>query len=186
MVCFIDDDIVCENYSVSEEIYLLNGNIDPDIEYEVDRYCISGLYEDNKICVVDDGCERYIVGFACECTGNAHIASYCIYYTTSKLMQLPCQAGGSRFENPKWWTYLPSLKPIGLTALLNTQMPMIRNSSYKESHNDETKSSKKVSLDTMALGEWYIPYHTRLSIEGELVKHVRATPPIECLKYDAI
>ena len=43
MVCFIDDDIVCENYSVSEEIYLLNGNIDPDIEYEVDRHYISGL-----------------------------------------------------------------------------------------------------------------------------------------------
>lgn len=24
MVCFIDDDIVCEGFSVSEEVYLLN------------------------------------------------------------------------------------------------------------------------------------------------------------------
>lgn len=24
MVCFVDDDIVCEGYSVSEEVYLLN------------------------------------------------------------------------------------------------------------------------------------------------------------------
>jgi hypothetical protein len=35
MVCFIDDDIVCENYSVAEEIYLLSNNDETGNEDDV-------------------------------------------------------------------------------------------------------------------------------------------------------
>jgi hypothetical protein len=31
------------------------------------------------------------------------------------------RASGSRFENPLWWRYLPSLKPLGLNAMITHQ-----------------------------------------------------------------
>ena len=71
MVCFIDDDIICENFSVTEEIFLLQT---------------SSETTEVKTKVLD--------------------------------LHANPEAKGSRFENPQWFTYLPSLKPIGLNAML--------------------------------------------------------------------
>ncbi len=70
MVCFVDDDIICEDFSVTEEIFLLQS------------------------------------------TGNSEVKT--------KVLDLHANpdAKGSRFENPQWFTHLPSLKPIGLNAVL--------------------------------------------------------------------
>ena len=70
MVCFIDDDIICEDFSVTEEIFLLQSSGDSEVK--------------------------------------------------TKVLDLHAnpEAKGSRFENPQWFTYLPSLKPIGLNAVL--------------------------------------------------------------------
>ena len=70
MICFIDDDVICEDFSVTEEIFLLQS------------------------------------------TGNSEVKT--------KVLDLHAnpEATGSRFENPQWFTYLPSLKPIGLNAVL--------------------------------------------------------------------
>ena len=70
MVCFIDDDIICENFSVTEEIFLLQSSETTEVK--------------------------------------------------TKVLDLHAnpEAKGSRFENPQWFTYLPSLKPIGLNAVL--------------------------------------------------------------------
>ena len=77
MVCFVDDDIICEGYSVTEEIFLLHS---------------------------DDKEAGRAIGTVLDLHANP-------------------EATGSRFEDPLWWKHLPSLKPIGLNALL-TYAPM--------------------------------------------------------------
>lgn len=95
-VCFIDDDVICEGFSVTEEIFLLNS---------VDT--VKGL-----------GARSTML----DLHANA-------------------QAEGNRFEDPNWVKYLPSLKPMGLSALLTV---------------DSTATLRR---DAGALGstEWAVP-----------------------------
>jgi len=43
------------------------------------------------------------------------------------------EATGSRFENPQWWRYLPSLKPLGLNAMLTYNYTAAETCSQQES-----------------------------------------------------
>ena len=51
------------------------------------------------------------------------------------------EASGSRFEDPMWWKYLPSLKPIGLNALLTYESMM---TSKHVANNEMTSISSEV------------------------------------------
>jgi len=117
MVCFIDDDIICESYSVAEEIFLLKSNDTVNNESEVN-----------------------VKGTVLDLHANPN-------------------ASGSRFENPLWWKYLPSLKPMGLSALL-TYAP----TKPQGQRRLEAPSSLETTLETL------------------LVKHVRNTIPLEALR----
>jgi len=82
MICFVDDDVICEPFSVCEEVFLLKPNAP---EADADRGSTPSL-QPTKGVVLD--------------------------------LHANPEATGSRFEDPLWWKYLNSLKPIGLNALL--------------------------------------------------------------------
>lgn len=75
-VCFVDDDVICEGFSVTEEIFLLNS-----------ADTVKGI-----------GARSTML----DLHGNS-------------------KADGSRFEDPNWAKYLPSLKPMGLSAALTAE-----------------------------------------------------------------
>ena len=88
MICFIDDDVICEPYSVTEEVFLLDA---PSADHtDVPRHSSPG----------QDGTKHHAnKGVVLDLHANP-------------------DATGSRFEDPSWWRKLSSLKPIGLNALL--------------------------------------------------------------------
>jgi hypothetical protein len=91
MVCFVDDDIVCEGYSVSEEVYLLNHTEKTSTNPEASSSLSSPLL---------------LIFFPQKASGimlDLHASP---------------QLTGTRFENPDWRKHLPSLKPIGLASML--------------------------------------------------------------------
>ena len=108
MVCFIDDDIICENYSVTEEIFLL-------VDHKEDR---TGLQRGNT----EMGKNRHVEDASSHnpSSQTATNASRNAFIRTGIVLDLHGnpEATGSRFEDPDWWRYLPSLKPLGLNALL--------------------------------------------------------------------
>ena len=114
MVCFVDDDIICEGYSVAEEIFLL-------------------MNHDNEEERGGDGAKGTVLD-----------------------LHANPEATGSRFEDPLWWKYLPSLKPLGLAAL-TTHSPIA------------PSISETISTD-----------HKK--IEVALVNHIRRTMPLEALR----
>jgi len=153
-VCFVDDDIIFEDYSVTEEIFLLMSS-------DKDANSVSTA----KGTIVD--------------------------------LHANPEASGSRFENPLWWKYLPSLKPIGLNAML-TYKSVMSTESY-EIHSDVNKSlirattdsvlqkkqSKKHSLNRGMDNLSIVHQNNKQSItniELDLVRHVRKTIPQESLK----
>jgi hypothetical protein len=121
MVCFIDDDIICESYSVAEEIFLLKSNDTINNESDVN-----------------------VKGTVLDLHANPN-------------------ASGSRFENPLWWKYLSSLKPMGLAALLT----------YSPS-KPQRRQRRLVGEDAVS--------QSSTSLETSLVKHVRNTIPLEALR----
>ena len=85
MICFIDDDVICEPFSVCEEVFLLKpGSAPTSTSSQNVRNADTTLPP--KGVVLD--------------------------------LHANPEATGSRFEDPLWWKYLNSLKPIGLNALL--------------------------------------------------------------------
>jgi len=122
MVCFIDDDIICESYSVAEEIFLLKSNDTINSESDVN-----------------------VKGTVLDLHANPN-------------------ASGSRFENPLWWKYLSSLKPMGLAALLT----------YSPSKPQRRQRRLEVGEDVAS--------QPSASLETSLVKHVRNTIPLEALR----
>ncbi len=110
MVCFVDDDIICENYSVTEEIFLLVDHKNHDH----DRGGGGGG---------GGGLRRGAHGqrsAAADQHSHSQAHSQPAFIRTGLVLDLhgSPEATGSRFENPEWWRYLPSLKPLGLNALL--------------------------------------------------------------------
>ena len=128
MVCFIDDDIICESYSVAEEIFLLKSND----------------------------------------TNSIHESEANVKGTVLDLHANP-NASGSRFENPLWWKYLPSLKPMGLSALL-TYAPT------------KPRRQRRLGSSASLLSSPAPSSAIASSLETSLVKHVRNTIPLEALR----
>jgi hypothetical protein len=127
MVCFVDDDIISENYSVTEEIFLLTENLDSTHDSAADlskRPAPGGTGGGEKTSYHHTSLARGVSGSS---------------YTKSTVLDLHAnpEATGSRFENPLWWKFLPCLKPLGLNALLtynytaesNISLPSISGSS---------------------------------------------------------
>ena len=113
MVCFVDDDIICENYSVTEEIFLLVDHKNHDHDRGgggggggLRR---GGGAHGQRSAAADQHSHS-----------QAHSHSQPAFIRTGLVLDLhgSPEATGSRFENPEWWRYLPSLKPLGLNALL--------------------------------------------------------------------
>lgn len=117
MVCFVDDDVICEGFSVTEEIFLLMD--DPQHSSADTQKHTAGAASANQ---------------RNERTGSVDDTSGAVAFGTAKGPQVAGGTGtakgmvldlhanpeatGSRFENPQWWRYLPSLKPLGLNAML--------------------------------------------------------------------
>ena len=159
MVCFVDDDVICESFSVTEEVFLLQSS--------------GHSYSDIKTKVLD--------------------------------LHANPEARGSRFENPQWFTYLPSLKPIGLNAIL-TYSPfppqalqlsdlefrdgVLTLEGYEENANIDTNayvsndSSRKWTTlkDYSSFSKYKASRNRRNRVEVALVDHVRRCVPLEALK----
>jgi hypothetical protein len=88
-VCFVDDDIVCEGFSVSEEVYLLNHTEKTPTNPEV---C----------------CAPILLRLTVKQKASGVVLD----------LHASPQLTGTRFENPDWRRHLPSLKPIGLASML--------------------------------------------------------------------
>eukprot|EP01041_Mallomonas_annulata_P005453 gene5453-10960_t len=99
MMCFLDDDLICESFSVTEEILLLNS---PLAEGDGGRGTVLDLHANP-------------------------------------------QATGSRFENPRWWTRLSSLKPLGLSAML-TYMPTAPHTRHGGRYIKRTRTLTEAAL----------------------------------------
>lgn len=130
MVCFVDDDIVCESFSVTEEIYLMmDNNQDGSANSEVQGSAAIQSTTENK--------EDNFRGFRPETDDN---------FTARKGKVLDLHANpnktGSRFEHPLWWRYLPNLKPIGLDALFTY---MFTSSTYGDSINNDLRQPEAKS-----------------------------------------
>eukprot|EP01039_Chlorochromonas_danica_P003638 gene3638-3983_t len=156
MVCFVDDDIICENYSVTEEIFLLT-------EKHEDR----DVNGDSGVADMDNAGG---VG----ALSRARSANVNVKGTVLDLHANP-EATGSRFENPMWWKFLPSLKPLGINAMLTykhtaTKSPTLQSdsSSRTTNFNKTANVSNKESL--------------RSVIERSLVRHIQQTLPLEALR----
>lgn len=154
MVCFIDDDVICEGFSVSEEIFLLKNTE-----------------------------QRDATGF-----NSALSESHGVILD---LHSNP-EAHGSRFENPNWWKYLPSLKPIGLNAMLTyAPMPVLTTSSMgsgtltaenlkeQELLRDPTNSSRIKKNHGHHKKSHNMSRHL---VEKSLVTQVRKSIPLESLR----
>eukprot|EP01031_Cornospumella_fuschlensis_P037050 gene37050-44964_t len=146
MVCFVDDDAICENYSVTEEIFLLTDKHDDqeqdtDADHPVESKGIKG---------------PRIKGTVLDLHANP-------------------EATGSRFENPMWWKFLPSLKPLGMDALLTYKHTMDKNAAPTFMAPTQaflsTKSKSKSQRESK-----------RTIIERSLVRHIQHTLPLEALR----
>lgn len=156
MVCFVDDDIICENYSVTEEIFLLTEK-----------------HEDRDVNGDSGGADMDNVG-GVGVLSRGRSANVNVKGTVLDLHANP-EATGSRFENPMWWKFLPSLKPLGINAMLTykhtaTKSPTLQSesSSRTTSFNKAGNVSNKESL--------------RSVIERSLVRHIQQTLPLEALR----
>lgn len=118
MVCFVDDDVICEGYSVTEEIFLLMDNPQVgDTAHPSQKHKPSSasqqLQPDARS---TDEADLAGAGLLTQPTSRQ------LTTTAAKGIVLDLHANpeatGSRFENPQWWRYLPSLKPLGLNAML--------------------------------------------------------------------
>jgi len=112
MVCFVDDDVICEGYSVTEEIFLL---------MEDNQSNQRGKGGNNK----NESSPRLPVPHgltsstdSAEQDKSAMKAKQANVKGVVLDLHANPEATGSRFENPQWWRYLPSLKPLGLNAML--------------------------------------------------------------------
>lgn len=149
MVCFVDDDVICEDYSVTEEIFLLVSN-----ENNMESTAAKGTILD---------------------------------------LHANPQASGSRFEDPMWWKFLPSLKPIGLNAMLTYSSFVESTRRWPMGSKIEKAMSEKISRNNspsllsrsnIALKGKLKRNNTKRSptmMEIELVKHIRRTIPLESL-----
>ena len=115
MVCFVDDDIICENYSVTEEIFLLVDHKNHD---DHDRGGGGGGGGGGGL--RRGGGAHGQRSAAADQHSHSQAHSQPAFIRTGLVLDLhgSPEATGSRFENPEWWRYLPSLKPLGLNALL--------------------------------------------------------------------
>eukprot|EP01032_Pedospumella_encystans_P022599 gene22599-25605_t len=136
MVCFVDDDVICEGYSVTEEIFLLMDN--PQIgdtaqssqkhksssaSQQQQRGGAGNISNRNRGGSTTDEAEG--AGGATDLPAAAGMGNINKPVTSSAAVKgivldlhANPEATGSRFENPQWWRYLPSLKPLGLNAML--------------------------------------------------------------------
>jgi hypothetical protein len=105
MVCFVDDDVICEGYSVTEEIFLLMD----------DHQSNQG-----KGATAGRGGRSNTTANPADLAAGKESSKQEQSNVKGIVLDLHAnpEATGSRFENPQWWRYLPSLKPLGLNALL--------------------------------------------------------------------
>ena len=108
MCCFIDDDIICDGYSVTEEIFLLKG--------EGGKDDLAGSRSDTRS-NIHRGLGTDFRGPKPSVATPSALLSSAAKSVVLDLHGNP-DARGSRFENPLWWKFLASLKPIGLNAML--------------------------------------------------------------------
>jgi hypothetical protein len=201
MVCFVDDDLVCESFSMSEEIYLLrNQGHDNSAHATTVPPTMSALDRNSS--------NNHNHGVVLDLHANS-------------------EASGSRFENPKWFLQLPSLKPIGLGAMVayknSVSLPLsIEKSTFSTSpqsvkgsttdkvqgfkqhaHTYAHPPSKKTDYPSMPSftspqadradsdqgvrkknldSVFHISTAQRSAIEKKLIKHSKSQDPLECLR----
>lgn len=122
MVCFIDDDLVCDSSAVCEEILLMSDNpTDPSADSL--RETKSGVNERNTMQDSADVSSKEGPNLQQpQPTRNLEVSAKSIVldlYTQKGGQQNEQQQQQNRFENPLWFNYLLALKPLGLAALLD-------------------------------------------------------------------
>eukprot|EP01034_Spumella_vulgaris_P022405 gene22405-28527_t len=156
MVCFVDDDTVCESFSVTEEMFLLvdSGNV-------LAGDALSGKAE-----------HAPVISAKTKANTDLKIASN----AKGVVLDLHAnpEAKGSRFENPLWWRYLSSLKPIGLNSLLTYSLDHDRhdntNTTLGQSSSPSNKNNTEHAVSAVTC------------VEKGLVKHIREGVPMEDLR----
>ena len=164
MVCFVDDDIVCEGYSVTEEVFLLKPAAEDEV-IDID----GGTTTTTTTTAPGEDAHTP--------TGGALTKSA----PTARGMVLDLHANpdakGSRFENPLWWRYLPSLKPLGMSALLTYKAGSVPTtvvgsdaiSTYPYANSQEAHAHTHTHTGTSAM-------------EQQLVHHIRRAIPLEAMR----
>ena len=212
MVCFIDDDLVCESFSMTEEVYLLRNQIQDNARHNVGSVDASSpVTIERKLSNIDSQ------GVVLDLHANT-------------------EASGSRFESPKWFLNLPSLKPLGMNAMLaymrSSTLSRLTPSNLSVLHeaNATLKARKKSNVEDVSseasrrypytyahppsnkdkypsipsftspavdradsdslIGKepnsgnatYHIPISQRAIIEKTLIKHTKQQDPLECLR----
>lgn len=104
------------------------------------------------------------------------------------------QVTGTRFENPKWWHHLSSLKPVGLNALLTFALSSFDENRghiaslvdklgiQDELHDRSPESASNSSDENLCVHGKMLSASRRQIIEDALVHHVKRGMPLECLR----
>ncbi len=152
MVCFVDDDVICEGYSVTEEIFLLMDNPQlGDTAQSSQKHksnfasqqqqrgggAAGNIINRNRGESTDEaetvGGATYMPAAAGLASDNKQVTSSVAVKGIVLDLHANPEATGSRFENPQWWRYLPSLKPLGLNAMLTYNYTAAETFSQQES-----------------------------------------------------
>lgn len=164
MVCFVDDDVISENYSVTEEIFLLNENQEHSMDDTSNKFGSSASSSMRPLSHEQS---------------NKHDPHSKV--TVLDLHANP-EATGSRFENPNWWKFLPCLKPLGFNALLTYKFTADHSNRVLTPSNllalQENQSSKASNTQLEDKHE----IKSSADVEKSLVQHIRKTLPLEFLR----
>ncbi len=166
MVCFVDDDIISENYSVTEEIFLLNENQEDSLEGINSKFGGNSANSSTRPPFNDQSVKH-----------GPHSK-----VTVLDLHANP-EATGSRFENPNWWKFLPCLKPLGFNALLTYKFTADNSNQTLSPGNllalQENQSAKTTNTQNE---DKSLELRTSADVEKALVRHIRKTLPLEFLR----
>ena len=181
MVCFIDDDLVCESYSLSEEIYLLRN-------HEQDSHpATRTTASSSSVCIPSTVPPMLNPERSTSNTNNLGVVLD---------LHANSEASGSRFENPKWFLHLPSLKPIGMNAMLayknsvslRTKQLTTSNVSLLPSTTTTFKSGKHSSGTSSSINNSTVPMKPSSKEEDHIKHHAYtyAHPPSKKSDYPSL
>lgn len=193
-VSFIDDDIVTEGSSITEEVYLLSHKTESEfsssgaLKKGRKRHQNSNSGRHGRVRFTTDVSRREAVVLDLHANRDRNRSDH---------LKADVSVNATRFESANWWFYLACLKPIGLNAMctfdsyLNRKPGEIRRTrtkSWSEPHQENHNGNIRVlpstasSPSVIASSSLSDSVNNLRVMDAALVAHIRNTLPNNTLK----